>query len=191
MTRFFLSLAAGLSLLFIATAITSAEDSKDLGPAIGQTIPHTLQLKDQNNASQSFDSLTGQKGAVIAFYRSAKWCPYCQIQLIDLNLHAASALKEKGYPLIAVSYDSVDDLATFAKKWNIEYSLLADTGSKAIDAFGIRNEDYEEGHFAHGVPHPVIFVTDTKGKILAKLYEESYRQRPPTDLILKTVSGLE
>jgi len=47
------------------------------------------------------------------FVRSASWCPFCQVQLIDVNRITAD-LAKRGYTLAALSYDSPEVLATFA-----------------------------------------------------------------------------
>ena len=89
--------------------------------------------------------------------------------------------------MAALSYDDVDVLADFAEAQGIDYALLSDAGSKHIDALGIRNEQYEEGHFAHGVPHPGVFFIDTAGSIRLKRAVPGYRERPPLGELLTAV----
>ena len=178
-----------LVVLFSAFSV-QAEDMADLGPAVGTTIPHMLELKDQNGNKASFKSTVGEKGTVIVFYRSASWCPFCQMQLIDLNLNAAEGITSRGYSVVGVSYDDTKKLSRFSKKWNISFPLLSDEGSKAIDAFGIRNEQFASDHYAYGVPHPVILIVDNKGTIKAKLFEEGYRDRPTTEAINAALDAL-
>ena len=84
-----------------------------------------------------------------------------------------------GVNMAALSYDDVEVLADFAEAEGIGYALLSDVGSKHIDALGIRNEQYEEGHFAHGVPHPGVFFIDPAGMIRLKRAVPGYRERPP------------
>ena len=84
-----------------------------------------------------------------------------------------------GVHVAALSYDDVEVLADFAEAEGIGYALLSDLGSKHIDALGIRNEQYEEGHFAHGVPHPGVFFIDPAGMIRLKRAVPGYRERPP------------
>ena len=84
---------------------------------------------------------------MIAFVRSAAWCPYCQAQLKDLQ-SIAGPLAGKGFPLVSISYDSPEVLAKFAAKHDIKYSMLSDKGSVLIDAFNIRDPQYKEGTFA-------------------------------------------
>ena len=89
-----------------------------------------------------------------------------------------------GVNVAALSYDDVETLADFAEAQDIGYALLSDPGSKHIDALGIRNEQYEEGHFAHGVPHPGVFFIDPAGMIRLKRAVPGYRERPPLSELL-------
>jgi len=189
MTHKLLTLTATL-LLMISSP--SYAETMELGPAIGTPIPHDLMVMDQNGNKRSFKDLTGEKGLVIAFFRSAKWCPFCQIQLIDLNMHVNKQAAAKGYNLVGISYDNTEVLAQFTKKWSIGYPLLADEGSKIIDAFGIRNDkDYKPGEMPWGVPYPMLVITDHEGVVKAKLSKEGYRNRPEPEVLLEALTALE
>ncbi len=59
-----------------------------------------------------------------------------------------------GVKIAAMSYDDVEPIAAFAEDRDIGYTLLSDRGAKHVNALGIRNEDYAEGHSAYGIPHP-------------------------------------
>lgn len=163
---------------------TTATTAGGLGPAVGTTIPHMLGVKDQLGNDRGFKDLIGEKGLVIAFVRSADWCPYCKNQLIDLQKEAHAAIQAKGYELVSVSYDPVKKLSDFADLKGIKYPMLSDKSSEIIKAFDVLNEKYEPGDWAYGIPHPVVFITDTEGAIKAKLYEKGYKKRPPTEAIL-------
>lgn len=92
-----------------------------------------------------------------------------------------------GVHVAALSYDGVDTLSAFAEAEGIGYVLLSDEGGKHIDALGIRNENYEEGHFAHGVPHPGVLFVDAAGMIRLKRAVPGYRERPLLDELLAAV----
>ena len=187
-----LSMLGTVWLLLTATVFADETLVNDLGPAMGTVIPHDLTARDQNGVPQSFKTLAGNKGAVLVFFRSANWCPFCQMQLIDLNLHAAKEAKELGYPIIGVSYDPIKHLDKFSHKWSITYSLLSDEGSKIIDAFGVKNTtDFTPESRAWGVPHPIIIVTDKNGVIKEKLFKEGYRDRPEPQVILDVLKALQ
>ena len=75
----------------------------DIGPAVGAAIP-AFAAVDRTGAPRDFASLPGKRGVVLVFFRSARWCPFCQHQLIDLKTVQAP-LTERGYRLAAISYD--------------------------------------------------------------------------------------
>ena len=174
------------ALILIGFGLTTASLADDLGPTEGSTIPHRLETVDQSGAAQSFDSVKGANGAVIVFFRSADWCPYCQRQLIALN-KINGGVESAGYKLVGVSYDSVEKLQKFVKKRSIEFTLLSDPGSQIIDAYGIRNTTYPEGHYAHGVPHPTVLVVNADGIIEKKFFSDDYKKRPETEVILSAI----
>ena len=58
--------------LFQASANTDNPDPAGLGPQVGQALP-AFSLEDQHGASRDLASLTGPKGLVLVFFRSADW----------------------------------------------------------------------------------------------------------------------
>jgi peroxiredoxin len=172
----------------VALLWPAAAHAFDVGPATGSQIP-PLHATDAAGKPADLTSITGKSGVVLIFFRSAKWCPFCQKQLIEFR-DAQAPLEARGYKLAAISYDPPEILTQFAKQREIGYTLLSDTGSVTIDAFGLRDPQYESGSFAYGVPRPVILIISPKGVILAKLAEEGYKIRPSVQSVLETVDGL-
>lgn len=78
--------------------------------------------------------------------------------------------------VLAVSYDSDAVWQHFLARKQLNYPYLADTESKLIDAFGLRNKAVNID-FMQGIPHPGIFLIDARGRITAKYFEEDYRER--------------
>lgn len=156
---------------------------------IGQEIPHVLALKDQNGQERSFESYSGEKGVVLVFVRSADWCPFCQVQMLDLR-DKGEAITALGYDVVTISYDAPETLKAFADKYNFPYVMLSDTGSEVIKAFGILNEDFNPDHFAYGVPHPYVYVVGNDKFIRAVLSEEGYKKRPQVDAIVDAIEAL-
>jgi peroxiredoxin len=184
------SLAASAALLFAGQALAQPAPGSpiDIGPAVGARIP-TLVAVDRTGAPRDLAGVEGKKGVVLVFFRSARWCPFCQRQLIDLKTVQAP-LAERGYTLAAISYDDPAALSMFADKQGIGYTLLSDKGSKMIDAFKLRDPQYPVDSFAYGVPKPSIFVIDPHGVVRAKLALEGYKVRPDNDAILNAVDGV-
>jgi|SRR5579859_741432 len=175
-------------LAWIWAPITVNAAAWDVGPALGATVP-ALHATDLKGAPVNVRDLSGKSGLVLVFFRSAKWCPYCQKQLIDLK-EAPGPLSERGYKLAAISYDPIDVLTQFTQKREIPYPLLSDQGSVTIDAWKLRDIRYKPDSFAWGSPYASIYVLSPNGVLKAKLAEEDYKIRPPLTAVLAAIDAL-
>ena len=175
---------AALALLWPAAALAF-----DIGPAVGAKVP-ALHATDVTGHPVKLADLSGKKGVVLMFFRSAKWCPYCQRQLMEFR-DAQAPLEARGYRLVALSYDPPEVLTGFAAKQQVGYTFLSDPGSVTIDAFRLRDPQYKPDSFAYGVPMPAIFVLSPKGVVQAKLAEEGYKIRPSVQSVLDAVDQLK
>src|SRR5689334_19205414 len=140
------------------------------GPDVGAKIPK-FSAKDQNGVTQNFETVKGPKGAMIVFYRSADWCPYCKSQLVELQ-ESRETLRKAGLGLAAISFDTVEVLANFAKRKGIEFPLLSDPDSKIIQSFGILNEEVPKDNPFYGIPHPVTYIVDPAGVVVSRKFDE-------------------
>lgn len=176
-----------IGMLLVAAAIglsaSLSFSAGDLGPAVGTKAPDIGTRLDQDGKPRTFADLMGRSGLVLMFNRSAGWCPYCQAQMVEVNGGVAE-IEKRGFRVAVLTYDAPDVLKAFSAKRQIKYTLLSDPKSEAIDAYGLRDPQYAPGHRAHGVPRPITLVLDRKATILAKLYEENFRVRPPVAAIV-------
>ena len=175
-----------LSLTLFSFSATAAESLK-----IGDQIPTNLELKDKTGEVQSFDALKGDKGLVLFFIRSADWCPYCQVQLLDLRKGAADYIINAGYNIVIVSYDAPEALNKFATKYKFDFPMLSDEGSETIKKFSILNKDKKPGSFGYGIPNPTIYVVSPDKEIQGILAEEGYARRPEIKEIMGVIQGIE
>ncbi len=183
-----MKIAAALFALSLLLPSMSAAAAWDVGPAVGAKVP-AIHVTDLKGAHVDMRDLSGSKGLVLVFFRSAKWCPYCQKQLIDLK-DAPGPLAQRGYKLAALSYDPTEILTQFTEKQSIPYPLLSDAGSVTIDGWKLRDTRYKPDSFAWGVPYASIYVISPKGVLEAKLAEEDYKVRPPLTAVLAAIDGL-
>ena len=95
-----------------------------------------------------------------------------------------------GLGIAAVSYDSVPVLQHFAERRGIHFPLLSDADSKIIRELDILNGAIPKDNPFYGVPYPGSFVLDAKGQIVAKYFEDDYRQRYTSADILAHQFGL-
>ncbi len=183
-----LTLTAVVVLAALALAAVAPAASIDIGPPVGAKAP-SLHATDVAGKAVDIRAVSGRRGVVLMFFRSAKWCPYCQKQLLEFR-DAQAPLEARGYRLAAISYDPPEVLTAFAGKNAMGYQLLSDPGSVTIDAFALRDPQYPPTSFAFGVPKPAIFVISRKGVIEAKLAEEGFKVRPSVQAVLAAVDNL-
>ncbi len=183
-------LAFAFVLLILAGGPLSVSASaEDLGPPVGTVAPDIGTRLDQSGRPHRLTDLMGKNGLVLFFFRSADWCPYCQAQLIDINGGVAD-VEKRGYHVAGLSYDSPQILQAFTVKRHLTYTLLSDTKSEIIDLYKLRDPQYPPGSRAYGVPRPIIFILDAQGTIKAKLYEESFKNRPPVTEVISKLDEL-
>jgi peroxiredoxin len=148
-----------------------------------------FELPDQDGKVRALGSLLGPKGAVILFYQSADWCPYCKAQLVELEQNRAE-FRNLELGIAAISYDSVAVLHNFAERRGIHFPLLSDPDSKVIRQLGILNESMPKDNPFFGVPYPGTFVLDAQGVITAKYFEDDFRERYTSADILARQLGV-
>jgi peroxiredoxin len=170
-----------------ATAPVSARMQKAApGIPIGAKAPVTMALRDSSGKPTTLASQMGAKGAVLVLVRSANWCPYCKIQLAELNAIAATA-SARGYPLVSLSYDKPETLAGFARSKGLSFTMLSDMGSKFIDAVRLRDPQYATVPFANGVPYATVLVIGKDGTVRAKNVSLDYTARPSNQQVLAMI----
>ncbi|MEL6258687.1 MAG: peroxiredoxin family protein [Pseudomonadota bacterium] len=179
---------AALIALFAPTVSADDAATRTIGPAIGSPAPATT-LKTYTNTPMSLNDLSGDKGLVLVFFRSASWCPFCKKQLAELQ-GAEADLADWGWQLAGVSYDSPEILASFAETTGLSYPLLSDADSTTIRNFDLLNDDVDPDSRAYGIPHPAIVFIDSSGVVVSVLQEEGYRNRPQVETVLATADAL-
>lgn len=160
-------------------------DVTTLGPQAGQKAIE-FRLPDQVGREHTLASLAGPKGTMLVFSRSAAWCPYCRSQMVELQRELAT-IRQQGYGVAVITYDSADVLKEFADKYGVTYPLLSDAGSKTITAWGLLNKE-ATGRSA-GIPHPGTFVIDRSGVVVSRAFEQAYQERRSAASLLAEVSG--
>ncbi len=101
---------------------------------------------------------------------------------------------------MAISYDAVDVLSSFASRYGIEYPLLSDVGSRAIREVGLFNHQIVQQQAANGfpvresyfgLPYPGTFVLDEAGVVRDRWFEQNYRVRPTPSAIFEESFGAD
>ncbi len=105
---------------------------------------------------------------------------------MQLNEYVAN-FKTIGVEVVAISYDSHRQNATFKDEHRIQYPILSDQAGKTVREFGILNETYGKGHPAHGIPHPGIIYVHPDATIGLKRAIRDYKKRPELVELLEAV----
>ena len=88
---------------------------------------------------------------------------------------AQGRFQEHGLGLAAVSYDSPEILADFARRKGITFPLLADPESQLLGRYDVVNA--QATGLGKGMAHPGYFLIDPQGRIQEKHFEKDYAVR--------------
>jgi len=92
--------------------------------------------------------------------------------------------------VLALSYDEPDALRDFQNAYDITYTLLSDPDSKVIRDYGILNTLItEDDHPWFGIPFPGTYVTNSRGDITHKFFENNLVLRVGPEELLRAVGG--
>jgi peroxiredoxin Q/BCP len=121
--------------------------------------------RDQNGKMVSLAGYKGKK-LVLYFYPEDD-TPTCTIQACNLRDHYG-LLKKNGFEVLGVSPDEEKKHKKFEAKFNLPFTLIADTGHEILEKYGVWDEKQMFGHTYMGVLR-TTFVIDEKG-IIRKIF---------------------
>jgi thioredoxin-dependent peroxiredoxin len=130
----------------------------------GQAAPD-FTLADQNGDEVSLSDLRGET-IVLYFYPRAD-TPGCTAQACGVRDHRAD-YEAAGARVIGISPDKVEDVAKFAEKNGLDFTLLADPDHAVAEAYGTWMEKRHYGRTYWGVQR-ATFIIDPEGQI-AKVF---------------------
>ena len=119
-----------------------------------------------------------------------RWMAWIATLLVGGIYGGLTEVEKPGYHIAALSYDSPEILQAFTVKRRIAYTFLSDPKSEVIGLYKLRDPQYPLGSRAYGVPRPITFILNHDRVIKSKLYEESYRVRPPVTAIISKLDEL-
>lgn len=155
-TRFVpLMLAALLSLFSRAHA--DSLKAGDAAPEISATT--------ESGAKLDFSSVYKKGYTLVYFYPKAD-TPGCTKQGCSLR-DAYAELTKKGVTVIGVSHDNVAAQKAFKEKYNLPFTLVADTDSAVVKAFGVPNIP------STSLATRQAYLVDKNGKIVWADYKAS------------------
>jgi peroxiredoxin len=183
--RVIAGIVAAVALSFAAPAVAQTHN---FGPAVGATIPG-ISAPDETGATRTLASLGGERGTVLLVTRAADWCPFCQAQMIQLE-GVRAQIEQRGYRIVTISTDSVEELAAFKRRRNIGYTMLSDEQAQAVRQLDLLDPTQAPNSRHNGLPVPTILILSPQGEVRAKLGDANYRVRPAPDVVLATLDQL-
>ena len=128
--------------------------------SVGDKAPD-FEVPDQDGIAHKLSDYLGRK-LVIYFYPKDD-TPGCTAQACNLRDNYYD-LRQKGYEVIGVSVDDEKSHQKFIKKFELPFTLLADTDKKMVEAYGVWQEKNMYGRKYMGTMR-YTFIIDEKGYI--------------------------
>ena len=132
----------------------------------GTTAP-AFKTIDQNGESVSLKDLRGRK--VVLYFYPKDDTPGCTKEACSFR-DAYSKFKKQDITVLGVSPDKEAAHKKFVTKYQLPFTLLADTDHSIAEAYGVWGEKKFMGRTYLGV-HRTTFLIDEKGKI-RKIFEK-------------------
>ena len=126
-----------------------------------------FEVVDQDGKMVKSEDLTGKK-TIIYFYPKDNTSG-CTAEACSLRDNY-QALQAKGYNVVGVSKDSVASHKKFAEKYELPFTLLADTSTQLLQTFGAWGEKKMYGKTVMGTIRET-FIFDENG-ILTEIIEK-------------------
>ena len=133
---------------------------------IGDHMPH-FEVMDQNGHIVTSESLIGKK-TIVYFYPKDN-TPGCTAEACSLRDNYG-ALQAAGWNVVGVSKDSVGSHKKFQEKNQLPFTLLSDTSTEMLQAFGAWGEKKMYGKVTVGTIRKT-FLFDEQG-VLTRIIEK-------------------
>jgi peroxiredoxin len=161
-------------------------------------------LEDAHGMRVNLADLLMKGAVVLSFYRGA-WCPYCNIELQELELHA-TRIRGAGATLVTVTPQTAANSRKMIEQHNLSYLMLSDPGNAVAAQYGLKFglPDYLvalykqfgvdlptfNGDPSWTLPMPARFVIDRQGQIRYAKADPDYTRRPEPDEVIPVLEGL-
>lgn len=139
---------------------------------------------DQNGNTVQLKDYAGKK--VVLYFYPEDNTPTCTVQACNLRDNYA-LLQKHGFTILGISPDAAAKHKKFEAKFDLPFTLIADTEHSIIDAYGVWGEKQLYGRNYMGL-HRTTFVLDEKGKIKKIFLKPKSKQH--AEEIIEAMQGL-
>ncbi len=170
-------LIAVLAGLVFAFTVKSQKSEKPL--AIGDKVPE-FSLLDQNGDEFRIADHLGKTAMVIYFYPKDD-TPGCTKEACSFR-DSYEEFTDRNVEVIGISADDVESHQNFAKKYNLPFTLLADTDNKVRNLFGVKS------NLMGLIPGRVTYVVNETGHIIY-VFESQFKATKHISEALKALDN--
>lgn len=182
----------------VNNSIVEAARQNVHGLSIGTKVPDFTLKNEEGHAVSLYQEL--KKGPVVLNFFRGEWCPYCNVELKELNQHVddfatfnaqvlavfpqeqhyGKAIKDK----LATRYQLLSDpQQEVIRQYDLYFSIPDSVISLYKDAFGVDLEQLN-ANGEWNLPVPATFIIDTDGVIRSRYFNHDFRTRmEPADII--------
>ncbi len=160
-----------LRLLFLLPAMLFLSHASASPLQVGDAAPAVIGTTDTGD-SLDF-AATYAKGYTLVYFYPKADTPGCTAQGCSLR-DAYEALGKKGVTVIGVSADSVEAQKKFREKYNLPFTLIADTEKVVITGFGVPTRDIP---LVGSLASRQAFLVNKAGKIVWADFKASTAQQ--------------
>lgn len=166
--------------LAVLIGIVTIFSSKAQTPVqVGDAVP-SFQLQDQNGELFDLNSFKGNTAMVIYFYPKDD-TPGCTKEACSFR-DSYETFTDKNIKVIGISSDDVESHKNFADKYNLPFTLLADTENKVRDMFGVKANAFGL------IPGRVTYVIDKEGEVIF-MYQSQLQAKKHIEEALKVINS--
>lgn len=163
-----------------------------------------FELKDANGITVRLADLLAAGPVALSFYRGV-WCPYCNLDLQELELVAAP-IRAAGATLVAITPQTASNSRKSIAQHKLSFPVLSDPGNQVAERFGLRYRLPDDliavyrqlgvdlatfnGDDSWTLPMPARFVIDRAGEIRYAEASADYTHRPEPKELLAALTKL-
>jgi peroxiredoxin Q/BCP len=137
--------------------------------------------RDQDGKSVSLSQYKGKK--VVLYFYPKDDTPGCTAEACSLRDNYDS-LTNAGYAILGVSADSEQSHKDFKSKYNLPFTLIADTDKTIANKYGVWVEKERDGQKYWGMAR-TTFIIDEKGIVVGKIDKVDTKQHATQVLTFK------
>lgn len=154
-------------------------------PKIGNLAPK-FSLQDHNDKQVSLAGFKGKSAVVVYFYPKAM-TPGCTVQAQGLR-DSAKGLKKLGIVVLGISPDSVNKLARFVERDDLNFQLLSDEDHAVANSYGAWGPKKFMGREFDGILR-TTFIIGKDGKLKAVM--DKFKTKEHHTELMATLKALD